>query len=89
MTSNIFEKGTVYQAKTLEISLELLQLAHEEGFKWASGDSYIEKHNWQGYYAEDTCYNIVMGQIGDVSYYTNNENYRIVQAEDVINVIDL
>lgn len=55
ITLTEFLKGRTINCKTQEEARELLKMAHEKGWKWATDESLIGKTRWLQY-GEKTCY---------------------------------
>ena len=58
---------------------ELLEIAHNGGFKWCNGDSYLEKINWNEY-KKDTCYCFYTGRYCNIILYAD-DNVEILFYE--------
>lgn len=81
MLENI-EQNTVIHCKTKEEALEVLKIAHEEGYIWKDGKHYIDQDRWSKY-GDQTCYRLKAGVFSDLEYYTENGN-TIVSAYDFL-----
>lgn len=77
-----FKKGTVIHCKTEELANKVLKIAHEQGYKWCTGISYIDT-NYYERYEKDTCYRIVDGEYSPRSYY-ESIGERIITAEEFL-----
>lgn len=58
------------------------KLMHENGLKWYSGKSYLEKTNWENY-KENTCYYFKLGEFGNIEFY-QRMGYPILPATDFL-----
>ena len=84
-----FEKKTYYRCKTVEEVEEMLRLADKAGYRWCTGESYINsKSLWLKYFNHGYVFNVVSGVVGDtnLSYMTKfktvnfNNNKRIIES---------
>ena len=74
----LFEQDdTAFLCETEYLAKELLKIAHDLGYKWISGSSFIERNNWY-YNKEQTYYNIKSGFI------TSGRNYTIINVSDLL-----
>lgn len=82
MTKDEFDKkyiseNTVVRCLTKELAEEFLRKADEFGYRWQSGDRYVDG-NYYYRYEEDTCYNIATGRYKNINYY-RLEGFNIVE----------
>jgi len=73
--------NTVFHCETEELAIKLLEIAHDLGYEWITGDLYIEYNSWQTY-KENTCYRIKSGQ------YCYEDDYK-QKGLNIINVNEL
>ena len=79
-----FKHDEVYHCKNVEIAIELLRHANDQGYKWNSGDSYIGRCDWS-VYSEDTCYDILSGEFADLSYFKYKTEYTVIDTVTILN----
>lgn len=75
-------ENTAVHCPTEELANKVLKVAHDNGYKWITGYSYISKNIWNCH-KENTCYNIVNGSYADTHFYLDN-NYTIMSAEQFL-----
>lgn len=75
-------ENTVVHCPTEELANKVLKVAHDNGYKWCSGYSYILKNSWE-HYKENTCYNIVEGMSCYKEYYLRN-HFSVISAEQFL-----
>ena len=75
-------ENTVVHCPTEELANKILKIAHDNGYKWCSGYSYISRNNWE-HYKENTCYNIVKGTYCDKEY-SLDRHYTIISAKQFL-----
>lgn len=78
---NIKNKIAVH-CKTEEEAKDFCKQMHEQGMKWCTGKSYMEKTNYEEYKGE-TCY-AGFGMFSSYRYY-NSEGYEILEWSDYMN----
>jgi hypothetical protein len=62
----LFERdNTVFHCETEELANKLLLIAHDLGYTWNRGDSYIRNNEWY-YHKENTYYRIKTGYFGHI-----------------------
>ena len=76
-------RRNVFHCETEDLANKLLNIAHELGYKWGSGYSYLESNEWI-LYEENTCYHIKYGMFGTVNYYRGG--YNIIYVNDLLTV---
>ena len=74
------KKNTVIHCVTIEEAERILNIAHESGYKWTSGEGYKNNTEWEDY-EEKTCYNIFDGHYGYVKFYESN--YEIIPSTQI------
>lgn len=74
---DLIKENVAFHCDTEEKANELLKKAHDLGYKWNSGYSYLEKSNYDKC-EEDTCYFIAEGSYGSYSY-SKDEGYKIIE----------
>ena len=84
MTIKEFNKlylGKAVHCDTEEKANEFLALADSVGYGWGSGESLIEKNEWERY-EEETCYEVTKSGIwfGSTNYF-NLGTYRIIEYQ--------
>ena len=77
-----FNKGECIHCPTKEEAIQVLKIAHERGYRWVNGDSYLEYSEWDDE-KKSTCYYIHMGKCGGLKY-ANNNFYKVIQAKDFL-----
>lgn len=75
-------KNTVVHCSTEELANKVLKIAHDNGYKWWVGGSYVANNSWE-IYKENTCYNIVNGEYCEKEYYLST-HYTIISAEQFL-----
>ena len=71
----------VFHCETEEIANQLLQIAHQHGHKWRSGESYLEKNSWH-VYGKETCYYIIDNTYESLNFFNSLNVYNL----NIINV---
>ena len=74
---NLIKENVVFHCDTEEKANELLKKAHELGYKWQYGFSYLD-NNYYIKCEEDTCYYINQGSYGGLGYYID-EGFKIIE----------
>lgn len=59
----------VVHCATEEEAKRVLKLAHDAGYEWGDGNSYLEFTLWN-IYKSDSCYRVAMGAYGRLEYYS-------------------
>ena len=78
----LFKKeNTVFHCETKEIAIQLLNIAHEHGYKWSTNKEYDKINDWDTYKSE-TCYKINTATYADKNWYS-------AFRHNIINVKDL
>ena len=72
---------TVVHCPTEISAIVFLNTLHSMGYKWASGNSYLNNSKWKNY-EKNTCYFIEDGTYARLSYFQNN-NYKIISVFDI------
>lgn len=75
----------VVHCPTEDLANQVLQIAHDLGYKWLLDELYIED-NCYVIYKEDTCYNLNRGTFSSTEHYENHDydDYSIIPAEEFI-----
>ena len=72
----------VINCRTSEEADKLIDILHNEGYKWSSGRTYLDHtHRWN-IYQEETCYEPYSGYYGRLDYY-EAEGYEIFNFSDL------
>ena len=61
---------------------QVLQIAHDNGYRWCDGESFIHQGIWEEYEA-NTCYDIAGGVYGDFGL-IKSRGYTIIKAEEFL-----
>ena len=69
----LFEGRNVFHCENEDVVNELLKIAHNLGYKWGNGRSYLDFNSWN-LYKESSCYKIKTGHYGTVNYYRGENN---------------
>jgi len=77
---NDYKGDYVMHCKTEEEAEEFCKLMHEDGRKWCSGESYVERLTWD-IYKMDMCYNFNSGKYCDVPFYIRRD-YKVLEWAD-------
>ena len=77
-----FKENHAYHCKTLEQAKWLLKKAHEQGFRWGGGSSYLCEYNRWNEYMWQTCYNICNGTFQDKPYFKKS-GYTIIKVSEL------
>lgn len=81
-------ENTVVHCTTEELANEVLKIAHNLGYKWKGGDSYLKDNYWR-FNNVDTCYNLHRGKMDSIDYYKNKlKPSEIISAQDFIALHD-
>lgn len=76
-------ENTVVHCPTEELANKVLKIAHDNGYKWCTGSSYISSNNCWEPYKENTCYDIVRGEYSCKEYCLST-HYTIISAEQFL-----
>jgi hypothetical protein len=74
------DKNTVVHCPTEELANQVLRIAHEAGYEWNDGDSFINCNNHWNMYKSETCYSLLSGTYLN----TNPKLDKIITAEEFI-----
>lgn len=82
----------VVNCKTEEAAINFLRLCNQQGIKWVSGDSLLDKNLWSRY-QEYTCYTVSFKKrisVGPMSYFISRGSTVVVYDQSVsIDIIKL
>jgi len=78
------DKRTVVHCETHEEAKEVLQIAHEAGYTWCTGESFVDTDDNWDVYGKETAYNVCNGMYGTVETYINNEKCSTISAVEFI-----
>lgn len=89
LTKEEFDKlylcnNTVINCKAEELAIEFLTEAHEHGYKWCTGESYLSDNCWENH-KDKTCYNICTRGFSDKGYY-ESKDYTIIDFKGFSNI---
>lgn len=76
------DTNTVVHCPTEGLAKQVLQIAHDAGYQWNNGESYLLLKNWTPY-GEHTCYWIVSGEYCNSEWY-RNRGFKILPAKEFI-----
>ena len=77
-----FNKYEVIHCSTEELTVEVLKIAHNKGYKWCTNISFMEINYWSRH-KENTCLYIHEGQYSNLDLY-KRRNYKVISAEDFL-----
>lgn len=72
----------VVHCRTEKEATEVFEIAHDLGYKWCTGQSFVDDTSFS-YYREKTCYDILCGELSERSYY-EEIGKTIISAEEFI-----
>lgn len=75
--------GIRISCKNKEDARRLLKIAHEQGYKWNSGKSYLEEMHWYDG-VKEVHYDIVKGYYNDFSYDTIPSPDDVISFEEFL-----
>ena len=76
------QDGLVFHCETQELANHLLSIAHDLGYQWSNGQSYLDVHHWE-LYENETCYKIKSGHYGSETYFIN-ERYNVINVLELL-----
>ena len=80
----IMQPKTVVHCDTEEKANILLKWAHDQGYEWCSGTSYLADNEYK-IHNQYTCYNLFRNKVCNKQYY-ENEGYYILKFNDIYKV---
>src|SRR5690554_3396558 len=75
------KENTVIHCETEEEAERILDMAHELGYKWWTGENYENNTEWD-IYKSKMCYDLLEGSYSDC-YYFKNKNYSIIPSTQI------
>ena len=92
MTKEEFDKKyvddrAVVNCKTEKEAIDFLKMAHQFGYKWESGKSFLHETYFDTY-GEDTCYSISDGLYSEKQLYEELDRKIIEFSYDAIGVVE-
>ena len=75
-----FNDNDFIHCSTEKEAIEVLKIAHERGFDWNSGISYLNETYWDRY-EDNICYNFYLGVLGTIKIIETNNNNIIIPAD--------
>lgn len=76
------DENTVVHCPTEGLAKQVLQIAHDAGYRWYYGESYERRTNWECH-EERSCYHIKVGRYCTLGYY-KDKDYTILPAKEFI-----
>ena len=81
-----FKENTAYHAETEDEANWLLKKAHEQGYRWPNGGSFLRTNKFDEY-GSDTCYSVLNGLYDDLGWY-ESINYSVVKVKELMKEIE-
>ena len=75
-------KHIVFHCVTEDVANVILRIAHNYGYQWGHGNSFLYVNHWV-FYEENTCYKIQEGMFGTKSHF-ENEGYVIIDVKELL-----
>ena len=77
-----FKENTAYHAETEYEANWILKHAHDQGYRWPNGGSFLRTNKFDEY-GSGTCYSVLNGLYDDLGWY-ESINYSVVKVKELM-----